>query len=237
VQVLDRAGWFSDLDHKRTAIDKALPTIRAATDPITRSLYVARLSEASRVPEATLWREVAGDVPAAAPAPAPLDPSPAPTRAVRAGRQLGANVERTLVAMVLVARSLLDRVAEQVDVAMLRDANCRAIFEALLRVGPDATVDELASMLTPEAIALLQTMLAEGTMGGDPARVVSDSIAHLRVRAFDEQLEAIQRLLEIAGASEMNGLLTEKMRIMAEIRALKGRGYSKYGKSRRRVDH
>jgi DNA primase len=241
VQVLERAGWFGDLDRKRTAIDKSLPTIRAVSDPITRSLYVARLSEVSGVPEATLWREVAGDVPTpeptAEPAPTAATPRAATPRAAGAPRHLGASAERTLVATVVVARSLLDRVAEQVDASMLRDPDCRAIFETLLRVGPDATVEELAAHLTPEAVAVLQAMLAIGTMGADPGRVINDSIAHLRVRAYTERLREIERLMEIADAGDKNGLLQEKTRIMTEVRALGGRGFPTYGKSRRRVDH
>ena len=47
VQLLERAGWFTDLNRKRRAIDRLLPTMRAAADPITRELYVSRASEAS----------------------------------------------------------------------------------------------------------------------------------------------------------------------------------------------
>ena len=32
-------GWFEDVEHRREALDRLLPTIRAATDPITRDLY------------------------------------------------------------------------------------------------------------------------------------------------------------------------------------------------------
>jgi DNA primase len=244
VQVLERAGWFGDLDRKRTAIDKTLPTIRATTDPITRSLYVTRLSEASGVSEATLWREVAGDTPTPAPAPAPAPSpgaaeAPSPRSAVRprATSHLGASAERALVRTVVVARSLFDRVAERIEASMLRDPDCRAIFDALLRIGPDATVDELTADLTPETVAVLQTMLADGTMGGEPARVIDDSIAHLRVRALQERLRDIERLMKLASDSEKNGLLTEQTRIMTEVRALGGRGFPTYGKSRRRVDH
>jgi hypothetical protein len=80
-------------------------------------------------------------------------------------------------------------------------------------------------------------MLADGTMGGEPARVIDDSIAHLRVRALQERLRDIERLMKLASDSEKNGLLTEQTRIMTEVRALGGRGFPTYGKSRRRVDH
>lgn len=58
VQLLERAGWFRDLQHKRRALDRLLPTIRAASDPITRDLYLARAAEAAGVARDVLLREL-----------------------------------------------------------------------------------------------------------------------------------------------------------------------------------
>lgn len=57
VQVLERLGWFSDLRKQRLAIDKLLPTIRAARDPLTRDLYLTRLAEVSHLDKTTLASE------------------------------------------------------------------------------------------------------------------------------------------------------------------------------------
>jgi DNA primase len=57
VQLLERRGWFADLRHRRTAIDKLLPTIRAAKEPLTRDMYLARLADATKVDKATLATE------------------------------------------------------------------------------------------------------------------------------------------------------------------------------------
>ncbi|OLE14491.1 MAG: DNA primase, partial [Gemmatimonas sp. 13_1_20CM_3_60_15] len=45
IQLLERAGMFAELHKKRRALDRLLPTIRAAADQITRDLYLARASE------------------------------------------------------------------------------------------------------------------------------------------------------------------------------------------------
>jgi DNA primase len=58
IQILERRGYFADLHRKRQAVDRLLPTIRAAGDPLTRELYLARLSEVSGVDRATLLTEV-----------------------------------------------------------------------------------------------------------------------------------------------------------------------------------
>lgn len=57
LQMLERRGWFADLHRARRAIDKLLPTIRAAADPVTRELYLASLSERSGVDRELLARE------------------------------------------------------------------------------------------------------------------------------------------------------------------------------------
>ncbi len=58
VQLLQRAGWFNDLQHKRRALDRLLPTIRAASDPITRDLYLARAADAAGIAREVLLAEL-----------------------------------------------------------------------------------------------------------------------------------------------------------------------------------
>jgi len=58
VQLLERGGWFADLQRKRRALDRLLPTIRATTDPITRDLYLARTATAAGIDRAVLAREL-----------------------------------------------------------------------------------------------------------------------------------------------------------------------------------
>lgn len=57
VELLARKGWFADLHHRRRAVDKLLPTVRATKDPITRDLYIARLAEAASLEKALVQRE------------------------------------------------------------------------------------------------------------------------------------------------------------------------------------
>jgi DNA primase len=49
IQLLERAGMFSELHKKRRALDRLLPTVRATSDEIMRDLYLARASEVSGV--------------------------------------------------------------------------------------------------------------------------------------------------------------------------------------------
>jgi DNA primase len=82
VQLLQRAGWFNDLQHKRRALDRLLPTIRAASDPITRDLYLARAADAAGIAREVLLAELhavrrgAGRTTTGRAAPVPTKPAP-----------------------------------------------------------------------------------------------------------------------------------------------------------------
>ena len=58
IQLLQRGGWFSELHRRRRAIDRMLPTIRAAADPVTRDMYVGRAADAAGVDRQVLAGEV-----------------------------------------------------------------------------------------------------------------------------------------------------------------------------------
>jgi DNA primase len=57
VQMLAVRGMFTDLSKRRRAIDRLLPTIRAAADPLTRDLYLTRLSEMTGLDKSNLAKE------------------------------------------------------------------------------------------------------------------------------------------------------------------------------------
>lgn len=58
IQILDRRGWFSGIEHRREALDRLLPTIRATKDPIQRELYLSLVAERSGVTKSVLEHEV-----------------------------------------------------------------------------------------------------------------------------------------------------------------------------------
>ena len=130
VQLLERGGWFADLQRKRRALDALLPTIRAAHDPLTREMYLARAAEAAGVDRGVLARELDAGVsrrsrgaaaaqrpairrpvsedgdPAPAPMPAPVGPYRSTVEA--------ASSERDLVRVMMLHRPLADAVIEGV---------------------------------------------------------------------------------------------------------------------------
>src|SRR6185503_9340794 len=58
IQLLEQKGWFEGVDHQRDALDRLLPTIRAAADPITRDLYLKEVSQRTGVSREVLLQQV-----------------------------------------------------------------------------------------------------------------------------------------------------------------------------------
>jgi DNA primase len=126
VQLLERGGWFADLQRKRRALDALLPTIRAAKDPITREMYLARAAEAAKVDRGVLARELdagaarrARTIAAAARRPADDDgetaraPAPVPVGPYKSVVE-AASSEHDLVRVMLLHRPYADMVIEGV---------------------------------------------------------------------------------------------------------------------------
>ena len=59
LQLLDHKGWFGDVHKAREALDRLLPTLRAASDEVTRELYISRVAERLGIPREVVLRETA----------------------------------------------------------------------------------------------------------------------------------------------------------------------------------
>jgi DNA primase len=60
LQLLERKGWFGSVAGRRRALDRLIPTLRAAVDPVTRDLYIGRTADALGVSLTSIAREVDG---------------------------------------------------------------------------------------------------------------------------------------------------------------------------------
>ena len=52
LQILEEREFFSSIDGVRRALDGLLPTVRAASDPALRDIYVSKVAERTGVPAA-----------------------------------------------------------------------------------------------------------------------------------------------------------------------------------------
>lgn len=240
VQILQRVGAFSELHKKRRALDRLLPTIRAASDPIMRDLYLARASEASGVDRAILQREVEsparrGERPGAGPAsrPEPDIGQAIPARSHRGDRRephaaTGSSAERELIRAMLQERPRVAEIAEKVGLESFRDRRYRRIFARLLEAEEDTSVQQLADGLPVSDIAVIEELLSETGAQIDPQKTVDDSLTAIRVRELDEKMLEIDATLPLARAEEKDGLMKLKQELRDELNSLRRTRYKAF---------
>ena len=246
IQLLERGGWFAELQKKRRALDRLLPTIRATSDPLLRELYVGRAAEKTGIAKEALIRE-ANTIPRGEPRPvAEEQPSGRERMNPRAGdafepageyetghapvarrgdrrrnHDAGAHAaERELVRAMLGDPHRTARIAEQIDPARFTDEHYRAIFYAMLELEDEFTVERLADRLEADDVPVLNQLLEEGDAQNDPDKTISASIAVIAMRDIDARLAEIDRMMGLATIPEQNDLMKEKQRLQKEIELL-----------------
>lgn len=241
VQILQRVGAFSELHKKRRALDRLLPTIRAASDPIMRDLYLARASEASGVDRAILQREVEsparrGDRSAAAPSPRQSEADigqSIPVRTPDGDRRdsytaIGSSAERELIRAMLQQRSRVAEIAEKVGLDSFRDRRYRRIFARLLESEEDTPVQQLVDGLPVPDVAVIEELLSESGAQIDPQRTVDDSLTAIRVRELDEKMLEIDATLPLARADQKDELMKLKQELRDELNSLRRTRYKAF---------
>jgi DNA primase len=200
IQILERKGFFGSLPGRRRALDRLLPTIRAAADPITRDLYISRVAEVAGIRKDVLQREVD-----------PKETATVPYRPLPSSTVLPSNVEKALLQLMLTGDPWRSRVIEAVDPEEIEFPVYRAVFEALADDAPDR-LDEIAA----RAYEALQ---AEGLGDEAPDVVFDRSVNRLEARRLDREIERINRALPFANEDEKANLAHEKQRLAAERNA------------------
>jgi DNA primase len=240
IQILQVGGWFGDLRRKRTALDRLLPTLRAASDPITRSLYVARAAEVVGVTVDVLEREIknvrgerrgaehvrGGDREAR-----PMSENDGPSDTPRKRSQPPAPAERELLRVLLHRRQNVERVVERVGPATFRDATLAQILTALVDA-PDAPLDVIATALDDEGVAVLNQLMSEEGGLADPARMIEGCIAALRKRELGDQIDDLDREIPLASDDEKMKLVSAKEELARQIRELGGHRWKNFGGAR-----
>jgi DNA primase len=225
VQLLERGGWFADLRRKRQALDKLLPTLRVTADALTRDLYVARTSEVAGVSREQLMRELETAprerrAPAETGAPPPFAEPAVRRRERRADhRSIGVRAERELVRLLLAYRRYAEATAERVGADAFTDPVYRAIFTEL-SMDSDRPVDELATVLDEDAVAVVQELMEEPVSFDRIEEAIDANINALLARDIAVRMSEIDRLAPLASDEQKDELNREKTRLAGELRAL-----------------
>lgn len=210
IQLLERKGRLGSVAGRRDALDRLLPTIRAAADPVTRDLYIARVSEVLGVSAETVSREVAaGRSPVAAVGPR-RGGAESP-----GGGSLRAGPERELLRVLVHAPEWRDRIKNLVTDRSDWPQPAAAVFGRLAEL-EDRPASEALASLEGEARSLLEQLLAEewGPPGIDA--LVEAAINRLEGRRLRAELRRLQQSLPLVPESD-------KPELVERVRALRDR--------------
>jgi len=203
IQILDRKAFFASLPGRRRALDRLLPTVRAAKDPITRELYISRAAEAAGVRKDVLEREVTGDggrgKGGAAPSLVPRPSSPLP-----------ASAEKALLLLLLEGEPWKSRVVEAVDAEELEFPAYRAVFEAV--------ADDAVLALDDTSARAYEQLKGEGLGGRDPNEMYELAVSWMEARRLERQLQQLDDQLPFESPERQASLIAEKRRVFDELR-------------------
>jgi DNA primase len=205
IQILERKRFFETLPGRRRALDRLLPTIRATSDPITRELYLSRVSEVAHVRKDVLEREVGGGKgeagrgkgEAASGSPLPASPLPLPP-----------NGERAVLLVMLAGDAWRARVLEKVDPEDIEHPVYRRVFESL--------VEGQADGLEGQEARVYEALRAEAGVTNEPDALFDRAVNWIEARRLDRELERLEREIPLASGAEQDRLVRDVQRVSAE---------------------
>jgi DNA primase len=223
IQLLERKGWFEGVEHQREALDRLLPTIRAASDPITRDLYLKAVSERTGVSREVLREQAAARAaPPAAPAPdSPTSGRSRPVRTARRRRHEDLGAERDLLRVLMKEPAWLARAATEVPVEWFETGPLREVYEALRRSPENAGSGIFLEQLSPEARRAWAWLGGIEPKYGTPDADSSYDAAYraLEVRPLRRQLAELVRKTRsgVMSQEEFDTVVRERQRLTREI--------------------
>ena len=204
IQILERKGFFTSLPGRRRALDRLLPSIRAARDPITRELYISRTAEVAGVRKDVLEREAGSatreqasePTPPASRLPPPQRPAPS---------------EKALLLLMLHSPEWESRVVDAVVAENFECAPYRAVFRALVEKAPEA-LDEVSARV-------LEQLHQEGLGGRSPDELFDNAVASIDADRISREIERIKGELPLVSEDEKLRRVQEMQQLAAERNA------------------
>jgi len=175
LQILEERDYFSSIERTRGAVDRLLPTLRAAKDPALRDIYVAKVAERTGVRRETLNAELEkGEVGVPARPRARARSAP---MSIGSHRPIGLGAERKLLLLLIQFRDYVDLAAERLGPEEFSDPGLRAVFQALVE---DPELAHPSTGMDPVAAEKLEQLLGDPERISEASRVFEDSIGQMK---------------------------------------------------------
>jgi DNA primase len=194
IQLMERRGYFEGFEHRRDAVDRLLPTIRAAADPITRELYLSLAAERTRISKEVLEQELTAGKRGSGEAAGGFRPelglrpdtqpaaSPAKTRS---------NPESKLVAALIAGPEWIEHARSEISPTLFGSPRIREVFEALLR--EDASFSQMPAGLSDAAAAAWSRLkeAAQALTQQEVSKIYDSAAQILRARPYYREMDKL----------------------------------------------
>ena len=222
IGMLERKGWFADVEHRREALDRLLPTIRAASDPITRELYLSTVAERAKVSREVLQAELAkradgrmggrtegSDVrPSDRASLRPSDPA-----SVRPSARRRSGDEKSLLRVLLALPEWRERARhDALKPEWFERPEYREIFAQLLA---DATLPDALS--EPAQVAWSELKESAHGLAEHAGDVYEAAREALEARPLLRQFDTLQAAIDVAAPGEVEELLRRKEAMRSDL--------------------
>jgi DNA primase len=218
LQLLERKGWLADLAGRRRALDRLLPTLRAASDQVTRDLYVTRGAEALGISRESVQQELERGR-RRAPQPPPQRPEEHGAAPAGAPRR-GSRPERALVSVMVHEPAWRGRIAERLEGLELSRGPEAELLGLLGGADQAVSGSELLEEVEGEARSVMVEVLAEPWGALNVDALVDGSLKKIESRALVARLRAIDRQITVADEQEKLELAREKESLSRRIAQL-----------------
>lgn len=188
LQILDERDFFSTIEKTRGAVDRLLPTLRAAKDPTLRDIYVAKVAERTGVRRETLQAELERADPGVA---TRVQPRPAP-RQPGVPRPLHLGAERKLLLLLIQFRDWVDRAAERLGPEDFQDPASRAVFQALVA---DPELSSTPAGMDPAAARRIEELMGSPERISDAPRVFEETVGQMKEAPITRRAEELREIL------------------------------------------
>ncbi|MGH7482763.1 MAG: DNA primase [Longimicrobiales bacterium] len=247
LQILEQHDYLADIRGTRRALDRLLPTVRAARDPALRDMYVGRIASATGVRRETLEEELA--VAARTDARSSLSARIGPARTVdrrrpgagdrRASDPPGVASQRKLLLLLIRDAAWISRAAGRLEPEDFTDAVAREIYgglqgvvgaEAQADAGgaepwvaerggavPGTVLDRVSAVVSPAAGERLAALRGSTEELTDTDRMFEDLVNKIRAERLHRRLDELESMFAVAEGRSDHEAATALLRERLEL--------------------
>jgi DNA primase len=220
LQMMDERGYFASIEGTRKALDRLLPTVRAAKDPAIRDLYVARIASRTGIRRETVEGELGGEAGVSASARGRASVDAGQRAAARRAAALPLptlGAERELLRLLVRDRDWIERAMERIGPDDFTDPVFRTIFLALVE---NPELNQVPIGMDPGVGRRLEDLLADPAELAHPSEVFEAAVGRMLEVGVALRLEELDRRIhEARSYEEQVSLWEEKRRLTREGRS------------------